>query len=61
MKPKDVKIRLGFGFIADGQLFMTRCFECGHENWALAVATGKCAWCLYDGYKDLGLVDIFIG
>lgn len=33
----------------DGQLFLVRCYECGgkngRENWALAVASGQCAWC----------------
>jgi hypothetical protein len=37
----------------DGRLFLVRCFACtpeyGRENWALAVATGRCCWC---GWPD---------
>jgi len=35
----------------EGNLFLVRCFVCecggdgGIENWAMAVATGTCAWC----------------
>lgn len=29
----------------DGRLFMNRCPRCGKENYALAVSSGKCAWC----------------
>ncbi len=33
----------------DGRLFLVRCFACdidhGVENWAMAVASGQCAWC----------------
>ncbi len=36
-------------FRADGQLFLVRCFACeptrGRENYAPAVATGRCAFC----------------
>lgn len=33
-----------------GQLYLVRCFSCadgvrGRENWAMAVASGTCAWC----------------
>ena len=34
---------------SDGKFFLVRCFNCeperGTENWAPAVATGKCAFC----------------
>lgn len=33
---------------SDGKLFMQHCPECRLENWAMAVASGECAWC---GYK----------
>lgn len=37
----------------DGRLFLVRCFVCGPkwgtENYALAVASGRCAWC---GWPD---------
>ncbi len=33
----------------DGSLYLVRCFSCGgdsgRENWAMAVASGTCAWC----------------
>lgn len=36
----------GYAFQSDdGRWFLVRCFDCGLENWAPAVATGKCAWC----------------
>ena len=32
-----------------GRLYLVRCFSCGgdhgRENWAVAVASGQCAWC----------------
>jgi ribosomal protein L37E len=48
-KTTDIHSGKGFGFLTeDGRVFMQRCFECGRENWAPAVASGQCAWC---GYK----------
>lgn len=47
-KEKDVRKGQGFGYEVDGKVFMIRCFECGRENYALAVASGKCAWCGHD-------------
>ena len=41
----------------DGRLYLVRCFNCGltynrgKENWAPAVATGRCAWC---GWEEEG-------
>ena len=35
----------GNGFWADDQFYLQRCFDCGRENWAPAVASGSCAWC----------------
>ena len=35
----------------DGTTCMTRCFKCGRENYAIAVSTGKCAFCGYDPNK----------
>lgn len=29
----------------DGTLYVVYCPRCNRENWAMAVATGKCAWC----------------
>jgi hypothetical protein len=38
---------------ADGRLFLVRCFACGGEhgteNWAMAVSSGRCAFC---GWAD---------
>ena len=33
----------------DDTLLMIRCPECGQENYAPAVATGRCVWCGFDG------------
>ncbi len=43
----------GFGYVDDksGKTCMIRCFECGSENWAPAVASGDCAWCGYNPNK----------
>ena len=38
---------------SDGTICMIRCFKCGRENYALAVSTGKCAFCGYDPNKDI--------
>jgi len=29
----------------DGKLYVVRCPECKRENYALAVAGGRCCWC----------------
>ena len=46
----------GSGFWAerDGKLLkcIMRCPECGAENYALAVATGTCAWCGFDANRE---------
>jgi len=34
------------------QYYLTRCFECGRENYLPAVASGVCAWCGYDLNQD---------
>ena len=28
-----------------GNPFVVRCPKCRRENWAMAVASGQCAWC----------------
>lgn len=35
----------GFGYEYAGKICMIRCFECGLGNYAMAVASGFCAWC----------------
>lgn len=47
---EDIHRNKGFGYskkLEDGRklICMIRCFECGRENYAPAVATGWCAWC----------------
>jgi len=32
-------------FIDKDQLFLVRCPKCKKENYMLAVASGRCAWC----------------
>lgn len=34
-----------------GSWYLVRCHQCGKENYAMAVATGICAWCGYDDNK----------
>lgn len=33
----------------DGKLCIVSCPECGRENYALTVSTGRCCWC---GWKE---------
>ncbi len=37
-----------------GKPFVVRCPKCGRENYAMAVASGECAWCgwLEDSKKE---------
>lgn len=39
-----------------GNLFLIRCYACGgehgKENYAMAVASGQCAWCGWKEDKD---------
>lgn len=30
------------------EVHLIRCPHCGRENYAIAVATGKCCWCGFD-------------
>lgn len=34
------------------KIFMGRCPKCKTENWAMAVASGQCAWCGYKATKE---------
>lgn len=54
-KGKDVRWSLqtggtaGYGFIAeDGKIALIKCPECGRENYAMNVLSGKCTWCPFD-------------
>jgi ribosomal protein L37E len=49
---ENVRRGKGAGFIADGKLYLQRCFECGRENWAPMVASGQCAWCGFDANAE---------
>jgi len=50
----DLRYGKGQGFRnAAGEIFLERCFKCGKENWAVAVATGICAFCGYDANKEV--------
>ena len=50
MSSTDIRRGKGFGYkdTATGKICQIRCFKCGKENYAAAVATGSCAWCGYD-------------
>lgn len=41
----------------DETLLLIRCPQCGAENYAPAVATGKCIWCGYDARELLNKED----
>ena len=38
-------MRGGHHFIANGKVYLERCYDCGRENYAPSVASGQCAWC----------------
>lgn len=39
----------GHGYVNEaGIICMQSCFKCGRQNYAIAVATGRCAWCGYN-------------
>ena len=37
----------------DDMVLLIRCPKCGKENYALAVASGRCCWCGFDGRELL--------
>lgn len=42
-----------YGFLGDNdKVYLTRCPECGLENWAPGVASGQCVWCGYKAKKE---------
>ena len=49
----DIRKGKGVGYkdTKSGLVCMIRCFACGKENWAMAVASGQCAWCGHDANK----------
>jgi len=52
MGESDIRKGKGVGYKdRNGKLCMIRCFHCGKENYAAAVAGGTCAWCGYDANK----------
>lgn len=47
---KIVLLAQGVDYYPDsGEVHLIRCPECGRENYAVAVASGKCCWCGFDG------------
>lgn len=50
IKPKFETVSANF-IGNDGRPYLVRCPVCQRENWALAVASGECAWCGWDA-KD---------
>lgn len=46
---KDIIKGKGHGYVSsDNKICMIRCFECGTENYAMAVSSGYCAFCGHD-------------
>lgn len=35
----------GYGFVAQGMLYLVRCFDCGKENYHGCISRGYCRWC----------------
>ena len=53
---QDVRIGKGFGYkTKSGKICMQKCFECGSENYAMAVGSGYCAFCGYTPNKNADL------
>lgn len=53
MKEETIKQGSGHGYKdKSGKICMIRCFSCGRENYALAVATGCCAFCGHDANAE---------
>jgi len=48
---------IGFKAVKDGGLFLTRCPECGLENYAMAVASGVCSWCGWSIHENATITD----
>lgn len=44
--------KIGYYAEDDGQVCMIYCPSCDRENYAIVVATGKCAWCPFDPNTD---------
>jgi len=48
-------------FYRNNKFYLVRCYICdkneGRENWAVFVATGKCAWCGCDESTDRIICD----
>jgi len=40
-----------------GLTCMIRCFECGRENYALAVSSGYCSWCRYTPNEETNITN----
>lgn len=60
MKKEDIKQGNGFGYKdRTGHICMIRCFECGRENYAIAVAAGQCAWCGHNPNKQFRPTESF--
>lgn len=45
----------------EAPIYMQRCPKCAMENWAPAVATGRCAWCgYYATVEDVGKPGVWV-
>lgn len=42
---------MSYVFYEEGKAYLVRCPKCEKENWAMAVASGQCCWCVYDANK----------
>lgn len=52
---KYVKLARGVEYYPDTDtMLLIRCPKCGKENYAIAVASGRCCWCGFDGRELMG-------
>lgn len=57
-KHKDISQGNGFGFILpNNHICMIRCFNCGRENYAMAVTSGFCSWCGFNANPSCNTFD----
>lgn len=38
----------GEGYYIHTRIRMTKCFQCGKDNYKMAIPHGRCVWCKFD-------------
>lgn len=52
MITKEQQLKDKRNFLDQGRLFLVHCVACNSENWAIAVASGYCAFCHWKDKDD---------